>query len=122
MVRQNPHDVNAAVLLARIAIQANCYEDAEALLRKVVEHTPRFIEAWHDLSTALKEQSKHTEAVEVLDRALEKYPNSDVLRDQHKVLLKQHLRRVRRLDAEALLVRAQLLYNKLPVGEYTEKN
>ncbi len=87
LVRQNPHDVNAAVLLARIAIQANCYEDAEALLRKVVEHTPRFIEAWHDLSTALKEQSKHTEAVEVLDRALEIDPNNAISHYFHAAAL-----------------------------------
>jgi tetratricopeptide (TPR) repeat protein len=53
----------------------------------------------------------------LLDKALEKYPGSDILRERHKVLLKQHLRRVRRLDAEALLVRAQQLYNKLPLHE-----
>lgn len=53
----------------------------------------------------------------LLDRALQKHPDSDVLRKQHKALLKQHLRRVRKLDAEALLVRAQLLYNKLPLHE-----
>lgn len=53
----------------------------------------------------------------LLDRALEKYPNSGVLREQHKILLREHLLRVRRLDAEALLVRAQQLYNKLPLHE-----
>ena len=53
----------------------------------------------------------------LLDKALEKYPGSDILRERHKVLLKQHLRRVRKLDAEALLVRAQQLYNKLPLHE-----
>lgn len=53
----------------------------------------------------------------LLDKALEKYPDSDILRERRKVLLKQHLRRVRKLDAEALLVRAQQLYNKLPLHE-----
>jgi tetratricopeptide (TPR) repeat protein len=53
----------------------------------------------------------------LLDRALEKYPGSDILRNQQKVHLKQHLRHVRKLDAEALLVRAQQLYNKLPLHE-----
>ena len=53
----------------------------------------------------------------LLDKALEKYPGSDILRERHKVVLKQHLRHVRRLDAEALLVRAQQLYNKLPLHE-----
>jgi tetratricopeptide (TPR) repeat protein len=53
----------------------------------------------------------------LLDGALEKYPASDILRKRRKVLITEHLRRVRRLDAEALLVRAQLLYNKLPLHE-----
>lgn len=53
----------------------------------------------------------------ILDRALEKHPNSEILREQHKTLLREHLLRVRRLDAEALLVRAQQLYNKLPLHE-----
>ena len=87
LVMQNPHDVNAAALLARIAIQAHCYEDAEALLRKVVEIAPPFIEAWHDLSTALKEQSKHTEAVEVLDKALEIDPNNAISHYFHAAAL-----------------------------------
>ncbi|WP_126456128.1 hypothetical protein [Sulfuriflexus mobilis] len=53
----------------------------------------------------------------LLDKALGKYPDSEALRKKHKALLTQHLRRVRKLDAEALLVRAQLLYNKLPLHE-----
>ena len=28
LVRENPRDVNAALLLARLAMMANCYEDA----------------------------------------------------------------------------------------------
>ena len=55
--------------------------------------------------------------ISLLDKALQKYPGSDVLRQQHRVHLKQHLRRIRKLDAEALLVRAQQLYNKLPLHE-----
>ncbi|GIR72335.1 MAG: hypothetical protein CM15mP74_35860 [Halieaceae bacterium] len=34
LVRENPHDVNAALLLARLAMMANCYEDARAILEK----------------------------------------------------------------------------------------
>ncbi|MGI9287960.1 MAG: tetratricopeptide repeat-containing sulfotransferase family protein [Pseudomonadales bacterium] len=78
LVRQNPRDVNAAVLMARIAMEARCYGDAEALLRRVVEIAPRFIEAWHDLSTALKEQSKFSEAVEALDQALVIAPDNAI--------------------------------------------
>lgn len=78
LLKQNPRDVNVAVLLARIAMEARCYEDAEALLRRVVEITPRYIEAWHDLNTVLKEQNKFDEAVEVLDTAIELVPNNPI--------------------------------------------
>jgi len=76
LVRANPRDVNAASLLARIAIEAGCYDDAEVILRKVVQLTPLFVEAWHDLGTALKEQSKHDEAVEVLQQAIQVDPGN----------------------------------------------
>lgn len=65
----------------------------------------------------IKDDKDSASKLSLLDKALEKYPNSDNLRERHKVLLKQHLHRVRRLDAEALLVRAQQLYNKLPLHE-----
>ncbi|MEP5566336.1 MAG: sulfotransferase [Halioglobus sp.] len=78
LVRQNPQDVNAAALLARIAIQARCYDDAEALLRRVVQIAPPFIQAWHDLSTALKEQSKFTEAIEALEQARKIEPDNAI--------------------------------------------
>ena len=55
LVRENPHDVNAALLLARLAMMANCYEDAREILERIVEKQPRFIAAWHDLGTVLKE-------------------------------------------------------------------
>ncbi|MEH6586591.1 MAG: sulfotransferase [Halioglobus sp.] len=87
LVRQNPQDVNAAVLLARIAIQAHCYEDAEALLRRAVQIAPRFIEAWHDLSNALKEQSKFSETVDVLEQALAIDPNNAISHYFHAAAL-----------------------------------
>ena len=51
LVRENPHDVNAALLLARLAMMANCYEDARAILEKIIAREPSFIAAWHDLGT-----------------------------------------------------------------------
>ena len=71
LVRQNPRDVNAALLLARLAMMANCYEDAKAILEKITQTAPRFIAVWHDLSTVLKELHQYDEAVTVLERALE---------------------------------------------------
>lgn len=78
LIRVNPRDVNAASLLARIAIQASCYSDAEALLRKILQLAPRYIEAWHDLSTALKEQSRYSEAVEALQTAIDIEPDNAI--------------------------------------------
>ena len=71
LVRENPKDVNAALLLARLAMMANCYEDARPILEKIIEVAPRYMAAWHDLSTVLKELHRYEEAVEVLARALE---------------------------------------------------
>ena len=74
LVAENPRDLNAGLLLGRIALDACAYRDAELLLRKVVEIAPRFILAWHDLSTALKEQGKEVEAVEALALAIDLEP------------------------------------------------
>ena len=76
LVAENPRDLNAGLLLGRIAIDAHAYQDAELLLRKVVEIAPRFILAWHDLSTALKEQGKDVEALEALALAVELEPSN----------------------------------------------
>ena len=70
LVNSNPRDVNAALLLARIAIHARVYEDAEQLLRKIVKIAPRFIVAWHDLGATLKEQGKEEEAISTLEEAI----------------------------------------------------
>lgn len=71
LVRENPKDVNAALLLARLAMMANCYEDARPILEKIIEVAPRYMAAWHDLSTVLKELHHYEEAVQVLAKALE---------------------------------------------------
>jgi len=70
LVRENPHDVNAALLLARLAINASCFDDARAILEKINQTTPRFMAAWHDLSTVLKELHLYDEAVVSLEKAL----------------------------------------------------
>ena len=54
LVRENPRDVNAALLLARIAINANCFEDAKGILERITQMAPRFVAAWHDLGTVQK--------------------------------------------------------------------
>lgn len=76
LVNKNPRDVNAALLLARIAIHAKVYDDAEKLLKKIIEIAPRFILAWHDLGATLKEQGKEEEAIITLRKALDIDPNN----------------------------------------------
>jgi tetratricopeptide (TPR) repeat protein len=71
LVRDNPQDVNAALLLARLAIKARCFKDARELLEKIIELTPGFTAAWHDLGTVLKELHLHEEAVDVLRKAVD---------------------------------------------------
>ena len=87
LVRQNPKDVNAALLLARLAMMANCYEDARAILEKITETAPRFIAVWHDLSTVLKELHQYDEAVEVLERALRLDPDNALTHYYHGAAL-----------------------------------
>ena len=53
LVRENPQDVNAALLLARLAIKARCFKDARELLEKITEAAPGYSAAWHDLGTVL---------------------------------------------------------------------
>ena len=76
LLAANPRDVNAGLLLGRVALHARAFNEAEKLLRKVVEMAPRFMIAWHDLGTALKEQGKEEEAIKALEQALEMEPNN----------------------------------------------
>ena len=57
-VKTNPNNVDALRLLAIIANETECHNDAEKLLKRVVELKPLHMDAWHDLSGALGEQNK----------------------------------------------------------------
>ena len=70
LISENPRDVNAALLLSKIAMDASCYSDAEALLRRIIRMAPRFIAAWHELAAAVKEQHRMEETLEILAHAL----------------------------------------------------
>ncbi|MBT5008501.1 MAG: tetratricopeptide repeat protein [Gammaproteobacteria bacterium] len=78
ILQDNPMDVNAALLLARIAINAHCFDDAEQLLLKITEIAPRFVAAWHDLSSVLKELNRYEEAVVALEHAVTLDQNNPV--------------------------------------------
>ena len=79
--------MNAALLLARLAMMANCYEDAKAILEKITETAPRFIAVWHDLSTVLKELHQYDDAVTVLERALQIDPDNPLSHYYHGAAL-----------------------------------
>ena len=87
LVRDNPHDVNAALLLARLAMMANCYDDAKKILEKIIETQPRFMAAWHDLGTVLKELHLYEEAVDVLEKALSLDPRNALTNYYHGAAL-----------------------------------
>ena len=87
LVRENPHDVNAALLLARLAMMGNCYDDAQKILEKIIETQPRFIAAWHDLGTVLKELHLYEEAVDVLEKALGLDPKNALTHYYHGAAL-----------------------------------
>ena len=70
LILENPRDVNAALLLSKIAMDASCYADAETLLRRITRIAPRFITAWHELAAAVKEQHRMEETLEILAHAL----------------------------------------------------
>ena len=63
LILENPRDVNAALLLSKIAMDASCYADAETLLRRITRIAPRFITAWHELAAAVKEQHRMEETL-----------------------------------------------------------
>jgi len=87
LVRENPHDVNAALLLARLAMMANCYSDAREILERIVDKQPRFIAAWHDLGTVLKESHEYENAVMVLEKALALEPENALTHYYHGAAL-----------------------------------
>lgn len=60
---------------------------------------------------------KWADAIAALRLSLKNYPGSKQLRTHYTALLKQQQKRINKLDAKALLARAQLLYNKLPISE-----
>ena len=56
-------------------------------------------------------------AILSLNTALNNYPTSRLIHDRHNMVLEQQQKRINKLDAEALLARAKLLYNKLPISK-----
>ena len=64
ILKQDPNHIEAARLLANIAMDHEKYGDAEVFLKRVVKNAPQYPRAWADLVKAQREQSKHKEALE----------------------------------------------------------
>ena len=64
ILKQDPNHIEAARLLANIAMEHEKYGDAEIFLKRVVKNAPQYPRAWADLVKAQREQGKHKEALE----------------------------------------------------------
>ena len=64
ILKQDPNHIEAARLLANIAMEHEKYGDAEVFLKRVVKNAPQYPRAWADLVKAQREQGKHKEALE----------------------------------------------------------
>lgn len=62
-------------------------------------------------------KSKWAEAILRLNAARNNYPNSRLIHDRYNMVIKQQQKRIHKFDAKALLARAKLLYNKLPISQ-----
>ena len=62
ILKQDPNHVEAARLLAAIAVEHKRYSDAEILLKRVVRNAPDYARAWKDLVETQREQEKFDEA------------------------------------------------------------
>ena len=76
ILKRDPNHVEAARLLAGLAVEKNQYRDAEVFLRHAASISPNYGRLWIDLTHVLREQEKFDEALEcslkLLDMAPEK--------------------------------------------------
>jgi len=63
ILKENPDHIEAARLLAGIAMEHKKYRDAEIFLQRVVKNAPEYSRAWVDLVAAQREQNKFREAL-----------------------------------------------------------
>ncbi len=70
ILKQDPNHIEAARLLAGIAIEHEKYKDAEVFLLRVVKNAPNYPRAIADLVKAQREQRKYKEALENAERLI----------------------------------------------------
>ena len=67
-------------------------------------------------------KSQWSKAILILNTARNNYPNSRPILDRYNMVIKQQQKRIHKFDAKALLARAKLLYNKLPISQKNVDN
>ena len=73
---QNPQDVEAMRILARIALEFDVLHDADFLLEAVIELAPDYRAARYDYARALLRRHRHQVALEQLDFLLKEEPEN----------------------------------------------
>ena len=76
ILKRDPNHVEAARLLARMAMDHERYHEAEIFLTRVVQNAPDYARAWIDLANAQKEQDKYNEATKSALELLKITPDS----------------------------------------------
>jgi tetratricopeptide (TPR) repeat protein len=76
ILKKDPNHVEAARLLARIAMDHQRYREAEIFLQHTLKNAPDYARAWIDLVNAQKEQDKLDEARESAIQLLKITPDS----------------------------------------------
>ena len=74
ILKENPDHVEAARLLAGIAMEHEKYRDAEIFLSRVVKNAPDYSRAWADLVKAQREQDKFSVAISSAEKLIQLDP------------------------------------------------
>ena len=76
ILKRDPNHVEAARLLAGIAMEKNRYRDAVVFLRHAAEIAPDYVRIWVDLSNAYRAWDKVDESLEMAAKVLELAPET----------------------------------------------
>ena len=83
ILKEDPMHIEAARLLAGIAMEHDKHGDAEIFLQRVVKNAPDYSRAWVDLVKAQREQKKFNEALDSAQKLLMLDPS---LSESHMIL------------------------------------
>ena len=75
ILAKDPDHVEAARLLAQIAVTNKRYSDAEVFLKKALSNAPDYVRAWVDLANVQVELHKFDDAVESASRVVRLAPD-----------------------------------------------